>query len=289
MLLRHIAALLGAAIIACRPSDAPPGGARADTGAGVRLDAPARRIVSLSPALTELLFAIGAGDRLVGRTRWGTEPPEAAYVPSVGDGLNPNVEAIVARRPDLVVLYASASNSPAVRQLRSLDITVVTVRLDRLSELARAARLLGRLVGDSARADSLAAGLEAELSRLAAPLMPMARVLIVAWHSPPIVIGAASFLSEIVELAGGRNVFADIDRPSFEVGLEEVVAREPDVVLVPDQSGTPALARRPEWQVVTAVREGRFVTLSGTEFSWPSFRAPRAIELLRAVLQRAVR
>jgi iron complex transport system substrate-binding protein len=275
-----VAVLLGAVVIACQPSGTSRSGASAS-------DSPPQRIVSLAPAITELLFAIGAGERLVGRTAWGRYPPEAARVPSVGDGLDPNIEAIVARRPDLVVSYASSTNAPAMERLRALDIATVSVRLDRLSDLGRAARLLGGLIGDSARADSLVVELEQRLARTAAPAADAPTVLIVAWDNPPIVIGSTSVLSEIVELAGGRNAFDDIERPSAEVSLETIAARDPDLVLLAGETEAPALVERPEWRVVRAVRERRFVRVQGSEFAWPSFRAPQAIRKLRAAMERA--
>ncbi|MFQ6046626.1 MAG: ABC transporter substrate-binding protein [Gemmatimonadales bacterium] len=277
-MLRYVAALLGTALIACQPGDAPAGGEGGDTVP--------TRIVSLSPALTELVFALGAGDRLVGRTRWGNAPPEALEVPSVGDGLNPNVEAIVARRPDLVVFYAAASNQSAVERLRALDISTLSIRLDRLDDLARAARRLGDVLGIRARADSLVARLDGELAGVRAEGTSGPSVLVLAWENPPIVIGARSFLSEIVELAGARNAFGDLERPSAKVGLETIAARNPDVVLVVGGSEVPALADRGEWQAIEAVRERRFVAVDGTEFAWPSFRAPQAVMRLRGALER---
>jgi iron complex transport system substrate-binding protein len=288
-LLRHAsAALLAVALVgACGSGEVPSSGAIIDdAGRAVRLDAPAQRIVSLSPSTTELLFAIGAGDRVVGRTRWCADPPEALAVESVGDGLDPNVELIVARRPDLVVFYRSGMNDAAIAQLERLGIATASVQLDGLADLTRAALLLGRLTGDSARADTLVRVFEQELSAVSTPpLADAASVLILAWDNPPIVIGSASFLSEIVSHAGARNAFADLEHPSGSVSLEAIAARAPEVVLLTEGDAEPAFARRPEWQVVKGVREGRFVAVSGSQFSHPSFRAALAIAELRAALE----
>ncbi len=280
-------ALLAVALLgACGAGEPPPAGPVIDdAGRAVRLERTARRIVSLSPSTTELLFAIGAGDRVVGRTRWCVDPPEARDVPSVGDGLDPNVEMIVARRPDLVVFYRSAMNAAAIEQLDRLGIATASVQLDGLADLSRAALLLGRLTGDSARADSLVQVFRRELAAVSiAPSDDAPTVLLLAWDNPPITIGAASFLSEIVGRAGARNVFGDIGQPSGGVSLEAIAARGPDVVLLTEGEERPAFAQRPEWQVVDAVREGRFILASGTEFAHPSFRAARAISALRAAL-----
>ncbi len=279
------AAALAAALVTCRSAEPETAGSVIDdTGRPVALERPARRIVSLAPGLTELLFAIGAGDRVVGRTRWGDYPTEVASIPSVGDGLEPNVEMIVARRPDLVVFYASPSNATAIEQLEQLGISTVSLRTDGLADLARGARLLGRLTGDSAAADSMATWLEREVGTLEStrPSGVIPAVLILAWDNPPIVIGGASFLSEMVELAGGHNTFADVDLPSLTVSIEAIVQRDPDIVLITSDSGVPSWANRSEWRAVAAVRARRFVVVPGSEFGRPSFRAPDAVGRLRA-------
>lgn len=288
-MLRHAsAALLAVALVgACGSGEVPSSGPVIDdAGRAVPLEGPAQRIVSLSPSTTELLFAIGAGDRVVGRTRWCADPPEALAIESVGDGLDPNVELIVARRPDLVVFYRSAMNAAAIEQLEGLGIATASVQLDGLADVSRAALLLGRLTGDSARADTLVRAFELELAAVSTPPPADApTVLMLAWDNPPIVIGSASFLSEIVGRAGARNVFDDLEQPSGSVSLEAIAARAPDIVLLTEGDGEPAFARRPEWRVVEAVGEGRFATVRGSQFSHPSFRAAQAIAELRAALE----
>ncbi len=283
------AGLIAAALLACGPGDSTgrtSGGAVDDVGRPIRLTAPPARIVSLSPATTELLFTLGAGHRVVGRTRWCQDPPAARDVPSVGDGLAPNVEAILARRPDLVAFYRSAANAAAIERLESAGVATVTLALDRLADLVRVTRLLGRVLGDSLRADSLIEGLEVALAAPATARAGQApRVLLLAWDNPPIVIGGGSFLSEIVSLAGGHNVFDELDRPSATVSIETIAARDPDVVLVAAGTETASLATRPEWRVVRAIRERRFAVVQGSEFEHPSFRASAAVRQLARVLE----
>ena len=274
---------LGLVAAACRP--ATPSRTPAvvdDLGARVAVGRTPHRIVSLAPSSTELLFALGFGDRVVGRTRWCDYPPAVAAVPSVGDGLHPNVEAVAARKPDLVVMYATAANRPAVEQLARLGIPAVNLKMDRLADVAHAARLLGALLGDSARVDSLAGRFEEALDSLARIPRPARRpVAMIAWDNPPMVIGAGSFLTELIALAGGENVFADLPQPSPTVSVETIAGRNPDLLLLlaSDTAG-PALSNRPEWRSVRAVRERRFVVLNGTEFNRPSFRALETIEKL---------
>ena len=106
-----------------------------DLGRHVSLRGPATRVGSLSPATTELLFAIGAGNSVVGRTQWGKYPPPVADIPSVGDGLDPNIETVVARRPDLVVFYASNANTLAIQRLADIGIVSVSIRMDSLASV----------------------------------------------------------------------------------------------------------------------------------------------------------
>ncbi len=282
MLFRQfIVAALGAALLgACRASPPPP-----PPPPRPPPRPPAQRIVSLSPATTELLFALGAGDRVVGRTRWCQDPPEATRVPSVGDGLDPNVELILARRPDLVVFYHSPTNASAIERLDGLGIASVSLSLDGLADLRRAAGVLAQLTGDSARAHSLVDRFDRDLAEVVQPTRDARpSVLILTWDNPPIVIGGTSFLSEIVGLAGGRNVFDDLERPSATVSIETIAARDPDLVLITGGSSDAAFMKRPEWQTSAAVRHERFAVVAGTEFSHPSFRAARAVAALRAVL-----
>lgn len=250
---------------------------------------PARRVVSLSPAFTELLFAIGAGERVVGRTAWCDTPPEALAVPSVGDGLNPNVEAVAARGPDLVVLYASGANTSAVERLAALGVPSRTLPMDRLDDVPAAARTLGRATATWPRADSLAAAFELALdSARAAPRAGMPpRVLLLAWNEPPIVIGGGSFQTELVTLAGGVNVFGDLAQPSAPVTVEAIAARDPDLIVLLDADGVPAWTERPEWRAVRAVRARRFLPVRGSAFARPTLRALEAVRALQGALREA--
>ncbi|HEX9610960.1 MAG TPA: helical backbone metal receptor [Gemmatimonadales bacterium] len=285
----HLAGLVFALALAgaCRPAaDRSPAGlvtVTDDAGRAVTLDTAARRVVSLLPSFTELLFAIGAGDRLVGRTTWCDWPPEARRIQSVGDGLPPNIEAVAARRPDLVVLYRSGPNVTAAEQLERLGIATALFDLNQLEDLGPAARRLGVLTGRIASGDALARVLDSVVAQRPQPLGPTSQSLVfVVWDNPPIVIGAGSYLDRLAALAGARNVFHDIPTPSAQVSIETIAARDPDVVaLLSDTAARPAWAGRREWRAVRAVRDGRFLYLPGTLFGRPGPRAAAAVRELR--------
>src|SRR5213083_824293 len=202
----HLAGFVALTITACARAEHVPvrGGIAVtdDAGRRVTLAAPARRIVSLLPSFTEILFDIGAGDRLVGRTTWCDYPPAALAVPSVGDGMPPNIEAVAARQPDLVVLYNSGPNVAAAQQLERIGIRTVLLDLNRLEDLGPATRTLGRLTGLEQRAESLAAAMDAFTSTNLHPPSPTSTVAFIVWDNPPIIIGAGSYLDQLAALAG---------------------------------------------------------------------------------------
>ncbi|MGH7528579.1 MAG: ABC transporter substrate-binding protein, partial [Gemmatimonadales bacterium] len=278
-------ALAGSAL-ACRSAGgAPVRLAVVDDGRdSVRLAAPAARIVSLNPVTTEILFAIGAGRRVVGRTASCDYPAEATRIPSVGGGFPPSVEAVLARRPDLVILYHNPGNAAAAARFAALGIAVLRIRTDHLADVPRAARLLGVLTGAGPAADSVARrfqlGLERERAVTGRGRPERPPVLILAWDQPVIALGAGSFLSELVELAGGRNIFADVPSPSVPATLEAIVARRPSAVITAGVA-TGTLTGRPEWRTVRAVRDRQLIPLTESVFNRPSPRAPEAIRALR--------
>jgi len=259
-------------VVGCRPSDRQT----------VR---PSHRIVSLLPSFTELLFALGAGDRVVGRSQWCDYPPAALSIPSVGDGLPPNIEAVMARRPELVVLYNAGPNVTAAKQLERAGIQTVLIDLNRLEDLGPAARTLGRLTGREEQAESLAVALDSLAGRPPPPATTS--LAFVVWDNPPIIIGHGSYLDQLATQAGARNVFGDIAAPSAQVSLETIVARDPQwIAVLSDSTVPPAFAKRREWRAVRAVRAGHFLLLPGSLFGRPGPRSGNAIQQLRARLAR---
>ncbi len=281
--------LIGAA--ACRsPAIAARGMTLVDdAGDTAVVAAPARRVASLIPATTELLYAIGAGGAVVGRTTWCDYPPRALRVRSLGDGISPNLEAILATHPDLVVLYNSARNADAATRLRAARIPAVRLNTDGLDDVGRVARWLGRATGHEHQADSVAAAFDTALALASVrPSADAPKVLLLVWEQPPMTIGRGSFLSELVERAGGRNLFDDVAASAGTVSIEAVAARDPDLILTASE-GPAAFVSRPEWQVVRAVRERRLIQVAGSEFNRPGPRSPLAIRELAARIRDVAR
>jgi iron complex transport system substrate-binding protein len=261
-------------LVGCRPADRP----------ALRSS---NRIVSLLPSFTEILFDIGAGDRVVGRTTWCDYPPAALAVPSVGDGMPPNIEAVAARKPDLVVLYNSGQNVTAAGQLERIGIRTVLLDMNRLDDLGPASRALGRLTGLEQRAESLAQAMDAFLHQPPPTSTTSTTLAFIVWDNPPIIIGGGSYLDQLATLAGARNVFHDVSAPSAQVSLETIAARDPDwIAVLSDSAETPAFAKRREWRAVRAVRDGRFLLLRGSLFGRPGPRSGEAVKELKVLLAR---
>lgn len=284
------AALLLVAVGACAPSPDRRAAAvdtavvRDDFGTAVARATPPERIVSLNPTTTELLFALGAGRRLVGRTHWDLYPDSARAVPDLGDGIRPNVEAILAAHPQLVVLYASADNRAAADALGRAGVSVVALKIDSIAQFYRAVRLLGDAVGVRDRAATIVDTVSRAIARVRETTARAARPSVV-WplvDQPLYVIGGGSFLSELVDAAGGRNVFGDLQQPSPQVAQEEVLRRDPDVVLTGPHSAA-RLRTDAGWRGLRAVRDGRVLVVDTALVERPSVRlgeAARSIALL---------
>jgi len=252
-------------------NDADTTAFRDDFGSAITFDTPPKRIVSLNPATTEILFAIGAGSRLVGRTHWDSWPDSARFVPDIGDALRPNIEAVLGAHPDVVILYASNDNQGVADRLRSAGIQTVALRIDSIAQFRRATLHLGKIVGEDARARSVVDSVQLTLDavRAATAGLPQTSVFYHTWDSPLITIGRNSFLNELVVIAGGRNVYADIAQASPVVTLEDVVKRNPDVLLVGPHTAASILASA-QWQAVPAVRAKRVFVFDTNVVGRPS-------------------
>jgi ABC-type Fe3+-hydroxamate transport system substrate-binding protein len=274
------------------PRAAPPGAASTTDDFGDTLSTAARaeRIVSLNPVATEALFAMGAGGRVVGRTHWDATSPEAQRVADLGNGIQPNVEAVLAVRPDLIVLYASPSNRAAAASFRRAGVQTLTLRTDHIADFERLVVALGGATGDSLAARAVVDSVRQSLAVVRAmdtPSVPPS-VYWYVWDEPVITIGAGSYLDELLQLAKARNVFGDLPQPSPQVTLEAIAQRNPDFVVAGPTSAA-RLRRDARWQAVEAVRRGRVLVYDTTLFARPGVRLGEAAHSLRALIDSAVR
>jgi len=229
-----------------------------DTGKEVSLDKPARRIVSLAPHLTELLFAAGAGDAVVGVVSYSDYPPEAAQRPHVGDAQNLDVESIVTLQPDLVVAWQSGNPPPQLEQLVRFGIPVFYSEPRRLEDIATNLERLGRLAGSDESASTAAEKFRVGTSRLidrysgAAPV----RVFYEIWHQPLMTVGGKHLISHLIRICGGQNVFAELEALAAAVNREAVLKADPEVIIVSGitQQRPPWLDQWLDWPQLYAVK-----------------------------------
>jgi len=249
--------------------------------------------VSLVPAVTEMLFAVGAGPQVVGVGSFDNWPPEVRRLPRLGALLDPDVERILRLRPGVLVLHVSQEDLR--KQMERAGIRVFAHATGGLDDVPRNMREIGALVGRAAEAEEAAAAFEQGLAeiRAHAAKRTQPRTLIVFGHEPGTLraidaSGGIGFLHDVVTLAGGENVFAPVKRESVRVSTEAIIAAAPEVILdlrYGQESGSEEAAARERdaWNVlpaVPAVRSGRVHVLSGDRFVIPG---PRLVDAAREI------
>jgi ABC-type Fe3+-hydroxamate transport system substrate-binding protein len=279
-------ASLAATLSACAGADAPPRTTLVDDfGDTLVVGKVPQRIVSLNPTTTELLYAIGAGPRVVGRTTYDLLPKEVLAVPDLGQGLRPNVEVVLAAHPDLVLLYASADNRDAARRLRASGVPTASYKLDRIADMPRVLAALGRLTGDTLAARRTIDTVQTTIERIRrkTATLPHPAVFWPLWETPLLSVGGGSWLNELLEIAGARNVFAELPQPSPAVSFEELLRRNPDAILSGANTRRRLLAD-PRWMTLRAVRDGRMLLIDTTMVNGPSARVGSSAESLARLI-----
>lgn len=231
-----------------------------DLGRELRLAEPARRIVSLAPHVTELLYAAGAGEQVVGAVSYSDYPEAAKALPRVGGYHKVDVEAVLALRPDLVIGWGEG-NRPAERErLQAMGLAVFVNDPHSLNDIARSLQRIGQLAGTSATADAAAAAFRARRAALEAKYarQPPVRVFYQVWHAPLMTVNGAHLISSVIRLCGGENVFAALPTLTPRIGMESVLATNPQAIVASGMD-----ASRPEWlddwrrwKDIPAVRNG---------------------------------
>jgi iron complex transport system substrate-binding protein len=265
------------ALAACEKSTRNAAAVRDDFGDPVRIGVAPTRIVSLNPATTEILFTLGAGSRLIGRTKYDLWPDSARLIPALGDGIRPNVEVVLGTHPDLVLLYASQDNRPAAERFRSAGVNTLSLKVDHIVDFRRTVSLLGVILHASARARTVIDSVQNTLDRVQAATKGSTRPTVFwhIWDAPLITIGAGSFMNELVDIAGARNVYADIKGPSAEISLEDVARRDPDFILA-GPVGAKQIRSDPRWRIVRAARDKKIFVVDTLLVARPSVRLGEA-------------
>lgn len=204
-----------------------------DAGRAVVLNLPAARIVALSPHVTELVFAAGAGNKLVGASSFSDYPAAAKRIPHVGDGGKADAERILALKPDLIIGWHSGNSAAEIATLERLGIPVFLTEPRRLDDIPRLLVTIGKLAGTEQAAAQAAADFRsgvAELKRRYAGRQPV-RVFYEIWHDPLITVNGEHLISDVLGLCGGRNIFAGVSSLTPAVATESVLAEDPEAII----------------------------------------------------------
>lgn len=205
-----------------------------DRGKHITLPQPATRIISLTPHLTEIAFAAGAGGKLVGVSAYGDYPAGAHQIPIIGDFSKIDLERVVQLRPDLVLAWVSGNPRGDVERLEQLGFKVLALEPRKLDDIARHLLLIGELAGAGYEATRAASRYRSQIRLLESKYRARKPVTVFyeIWHQPLMTIGQAHLVSRAIELCGGRNVFADVTGLAPTVSMEALLARNPQVILV---------------------------------------------------------
>jgi iron complex transport system substrate-binding protein len=212
-----------------------------DTGRTITLTAPAQRIVSLSPHLTELLFAAGAGARITGTVNHSDFPDAARAIPRIGDAHHLDLERILTLRPDLVVAWGSGNPPQAIAKIRAFGIPVYVSEPDSLPGIADNLEELGRLAGSAATAAVAAVAFHARLEDLERRYSGTSTVSMfyAIWHRPLMTVGGNHLISTTIELCGGKNIFTGFNTRAASVNVEDVLAAAPAVIIASGAGAEP--------------------------------------------------
>jgi iron complex transport system substrate-binding protein len=259
----------------------------------VCLNAQPRRIISTAPSITETLFALGLGDRVVGVTNYCHYPAATAKIPKIGTYMQPNIEVILSLRPDLVIMQKTAIHSKA--RFEPYHLNVLEVSQNNIAEIQEAITKIGSATGVPDRAVALNRQMSEQITGVHRKVSgkPAVPVVFVVGRSPNsldgmVAVGSHNYLSEVMELAGGRNIFSDSVPSYAKISAEEILARDPRVILdmgdMSDPTGVTEEHKRAVVQLwsrypnVAAVRNRRVYAVASDIFVVPG---PRVVELAR--------
>ena len=251
--------------------------------------APPQRIVSLAPHLTELAFTAGAGDRIVATVEYSNHPDAARSIPRIGDAFRVDLERLVALRPDAVLVWQTGMPEPTIERIRELKLRVVSFQTQRLADVATVLREIGRLAGTSDVAERAAADYERQIQQLrdAYRERTPVSVFIEVDDRPLYTVNRQQIISEIVELCGGRNVFADLNELAPAIGIEAVIAANPQAIISTDDTVPDAAAEWARWRHIEAVRTGNVYTLRSDDIARATTRLTVAAEAVCRTLDTA--
>lgn len=250
-------------LVACSEPNDPP-----------QQQATAQRVVTLAPHLTELVFASGAADKLVGVSAYSDYPKEATMLPVVSDAFTVDQEQLAMLAPDLVLAWQSGTPAHVIDELKEAGYRVEAIQTRGLDDIAAALRRIGRMTGGNERANEMADAFSNSLAALQeryAAREPI-RVFYQVSSRPLYTVNGEHYIGEIVELCGGRNIFADLGALAPSVTVEAVVDRNPEAMFAGSADGDLPFAEWQRWPHVLANRYGNHFVVNSDEIGRPSIR-----------------
>jgi iron complex transport system substrate-binding protein len=267
--------------------------ARDDDGNAIELSAPAQRIVSLAPGATAMLFAAGAGDRVVGTSAYSDEPDGAKRIERIGDSQSFDLERVLALHPDVVVVWSGGTSPMQVARLERAGLRIYHQHLARLDAIPDSVRRLGRLTGTDATAQAAAAELQQRIEQLRSRYSPAvgATVLIQIWDRPIYTVGRDELLTDVLHACGFRSVFEDLADVAPAVSLESVLTRDPDMILALTSDQNAARHWLQQWRAFSSMkaqRTGRVIAWSDARLTGFGPSVVDATEALCKVLRTSI-
>ncbi len=252
-------------------------------------DAPSR-IISLAPSVTEILFALGLDEEIVGVTTACDFPARALEKPSVGGSISPDLEIMLRLKPDLILGIKGLQRPGLTDELDRLGLPIYLTNPSSLDLTLRDIRLIGQMVDRIQEAEALAQDIESHMEEIQVRVhgYPRTKILYVLWNDPLMTVTRSSFIGEMIEIAGGENIASEGLKGYIQIGMERVLAQDPEVVIFASEmgEGTAMLERQrwSRWKQLTAVKDQRLHILNSDLLHRPGPRLGDAIESLAAVL-----
>ncbi|HBG44074.1 MAG TPA: cobalamin-binding protein [Firmicutes bacterium] len=255
-----------------------------DLGRSVTINAQPQRIISLTPSVTEMLFALGVGPRVVGVTNYCNYPAEALAVAKIGD-TNLNFERILELQPDLIIGVGSMQ-AEDINKLISLGQKVFVIEAVKMVDVPRQMRILGRILGNATVGENLAAKFESRVAAVQKKVSQQKarpRVFIEIWNEPLMTAGPNTFMDELIVLAGGSNIAGNSPNPWPQFSMETVIERDPEVIILTCYNKEEALSRK-AWAGTSAIKNARVYEVNPDIYSRPAPRLVDALEEMYSLL-----
>ena len=253
-----------------------------DLGNTVILERPAERIVSLAPSITELLFAVGAGEQLVGVVSFSDYPPAAKQLPIIGGYQSPDYERLVASQPDLIIAWSSGNGAHHIDKLKSLGFTVYINESQEFADIPQAMRHFAQLSGNSEQGEQAAQQFEQRLQQQQTKYAGRSPVSLFyqVWNQPLITINRQHIIGKVIELCGGDNIFGDLDNLTPRPNLEAILQANPQIIIASGMGN-----KRPvwledwqRWPQMEAVAKGHVYYLNADLINRPTPRLLDAVQ-----------